>query len=152
MGEEKAPARDRAVRKADVLTRLEQDVDAWVSTAGADGLPYLMPLSFVWFGERLVMTTRAANPTARNVRANGRAYVSLGHTRDVVLIEAEAESVPSGELPAAVGEAFVGKFTWDVRADPAYAFLLFRPVSVRAWREVNELPERELMRDGVWLV
>jgi hypothetical protein len=26
------------------------------------------------------------------------------------------------------------------------------PRRIQAWREVNELPDRELMRDGRWLV
>jgi hypothetical protein len=29
---------------------------------------------------------------------------------------------------------------------------VLRPVRVQAWREVNEIPERTLMRDGTWLV
>ncbi|MFR9724956.1 pyridoxamine 5'-phosphate oxidase family protein [Streptomyces sp. MS19] len=151
-GSKKAPARESARRKEDTLGRLGQDVDAWVSTAGADGLPYLTPLSFVWHGGCLLMATRVTNPTARNVRANGRAYVSLGNTRDVVLIEAEAEAVPVEALGEAEGEAFVAKLRWDVRSDAAYTFLRFRPVTVTAWREVNELARRHLMRDGAWLV
>lgn len=30
-------------------------------------------------------------------------------------------------------------------------YLRVKPHSVKAWREENELPGRELMRDGVWL-
>ncbi len=36
-------------RKHDALSRLEHDIDAWVSTADAEsGTPYLVPLSFLW--------------------------------------------------------------------------------------------------------
>ena len=41
------PARSPEVRKQDALKRLDEDVDAWVSTSSADGTPYLMPLSFL---------------------------------------------------------------------------------------------------------
>ncbi|GAB2933692.1 pyridoxamine 5'-phosphate oxidase family protein [Streptomyces mayteni] len=152
MTTETAPARDAAQRKKDVLDRLLRDVDAWVSTTGEGGEPCLVPLSFVWHDETLVMTTRAANPTAVNVARDGRAVVALGHTRDVILIDAEAAVVAGDALPAAAGEAFERKLHWDARGRSTWVFLVFRPRAVRAWREVNELADRQLMRDGVWLV
>ena len=33
-----------------------------------------------------------------------------------------------------------------------YRWFRISPCRIQAWREVNELPERELMRDGRWLV
>jgi hypothetical protein len=30
-------------------------------------------------------------------------------------------------------------------------FLVLRPLRIQAWREVNGLPGRALMRDGAWL-
>jgi len=30
-------------------------------------------------------------------------------------------------------------------------FLVLRPLRVQAWREVNELPGRTLMRGGAWI-
>jgi len=30
-------------------------------------------------------------------------------------------------------------------------FLVLRPLRIQAWREVNELPGRTLMRAGAWL-
>ncbi|TDC72326.1 pyridoxamine 5'-phosphate oxidase family protein [Streptomyces hainanensis] len=152
MTTEQAPARDGRQRKKDVFTYLSADEDAWVSTSGAGGEPCLVPLSFVWHDGALVMSTRSANPTAVNVARDGRAVVALGHTRDVVLIDAEVESVAGDALPAAAGEAFLGKLGWDPRGRAKWVFLVFRPLAVRAWREVNELPGRRLMRDGVWLV
>ncbi|MFD5321707.1 pyridoxamine 5'-phosphate oxidase family protein [Streptomyces sp. NPDC127098] len=152
MTTETAPPRDGEQRKKDVLRHLVEDEDAWVSTTGGDGAPCLVPLSFVWHGGTLVMTTRSTNPTAVNAAANGRAVVALGPTRDVVLIDADVEVVPSDALPAAAGEAFVRKLDWDTGDRPGWVFLVFRPRAVRAWREANELAGRELMRDGAWLV
>jgi hypothetical protein len=151
MTTEKPPARGGEQRKADVLRRLAEDEDAWVSTAGGDGEPCLVPLTFVWHDETLVMTTRTTNPTAVNIARHGRATVALGHTRDVVLIEAEAE-VMGGDEPRDAGEAFVAKTKWDPRGRPDWCWLRFRPRTVRAWREANELKGRYLMRDGTWLV
>ena len=34
----------------------------------------------------------------------------------------------------------------------AYRWFRIFPRRIQAWREVNELPDRELMRDGRWLI
>ncbi|WP_030417266.1 pyridoxamine 5'-phosphate oxidase family protein [Streptomyces sp. NRRL S-1448] len=146
------PARDAGQRKRDALARLRTDEDAWISSASADGTPYLVPLSFVWHDERLVMATKKNNPTARNLRANGACWVALGPTRDVVLMESTAETVASDALPDDMGKAFAEKLGWDPRGREAWVFLVFRPRRILVWREVNELARRELMRDGVWRV
>ncbi|MET7644809.1 pyridoxamine 5'-phosphate oxidase family protein [Streptomyces sp. NPDC005426] len=145
------PARGRAQRKQDVLEHLEKDTDAWVSTASADGVPTLVPLSFVWDRETLLMATRRTNPTAVNVTPTGQARIALGTTRDVVLIEATAELIEGADLPAGSGEAFAAKLGWDLRGRSAWVYLRFTPYAVRAWREENELAGRELMTDGRWL-
>lgn len=89
------PARTFDERKRDILDRLTHDVDAWVATASPDGAPYLMPLSFLWDGTGLLMSTRSSNPTLVNLRARALAHVSLGQTRDVVLITGEADLLES---------------------------------------------------------
>ena len=41
---------------------------------------------------------------------------------------------------------------WDPRQETSdYAYFRIVPGRVQAWREVNELPGRTLMRDGSWL-
>ncbi|MFF5083093.1 pyridoxamine 5'-phosphate oxidase family protein [Actinoplanes sp. NPDC000266] len=140
-------------RKADVLAKLSAPVaDAWVATADGDE-PYLVPLTVAWFEERVLLATDTGSPTGRNLAAHGRARVALGGTRDVVLIDAVLEkAIPVGES-GPVGEAYAAQNDWDPRtAGDSYAFLVLRPERVQAWREVNELAGRTLMRDGVWLV
>lgn len=152
------PARPREQRKHDVLTRLEQDEDVWVATASADGEPQLVPLSFLWDRtdgddrRTLLMCTRRANPTARNLAPRGEVRISLGHTRDVVSIEGTAETVEGSALSKASADAFAHKLGWDPRDRSAYVYLRVTPRTVRAWREQNEFAERELMCDGHWLV
>ncbi len=65
------PIRSRAQRRRDTEERLNQDVDLWVASASADGLPYLAPLPFDWDGETLLLATPAASPTGRNLSARG---------------------------------------------------------------------------------
>ncbi|MFD7239941.1 pyridoxamine 5'-phosphate oxidase family protein [Streptomyces syringium] len=146
------PARSAEQRKSDVLERLEKDQDAWVSTADRDGGPLLAPLSFVWHDGTLLMCTRTTNRTARNLAANGEARIALGHTRDVILIDAAAETVAGTDLPAAAADAFAAKLAWDPRERAAWVYLRFRPRRLLAWREENELEGRELMRNGAWRV
>ncbi|MFI6469168.1 pyridoxamine 5'-phosphate oxidase family protein [Streptomyces sp. NPDC050516] len=148
------PARSREQRKQDVLTRLEKDEDAWVATASAAGEPHLMPLSFVWEDGTLLMCTRMTNPTLRNLRSGDRpVQVTLGHTRDVVHITGTAIVVPTTELPTASGDAFAAKIIWDPRTSgPSYTYFRVVPRRIQAWREVNEIPDRDLMHEGTWLV
>ncbi|NUR87674.1 MAG: pyridoxamine 5'-phosphate oxidase family protein [Nonomuraea sp.] len=63
------PARTPEQRKQDTLDRLDRDVDVWVATAGDDG-PYMVPLSFLWDGSALLLSTPSASPTGRNLVAN----------------------------------------------------------------------------------
>ncbi len=51
------------------------------------------------------------------------------------------------------GDRFVARTGFDPRA-PATPYRWFRlsPRRIQAWREVNEMLDRELMRDGRWLV
>jgi hypothetical protein len=44
-------------RKRDTLTRLTSEVDAWIATADAAGSGYLLPLSFLWDGAGVVVST-----------------------------------------------------------------------------------------------
>ena len=147
------PARTLEQRKHDTLQRLEHDVDAWIATADGDsGTPYLVPLSFLWDGGTVLVATLAASPTGRNLQATGKARVGIGPTRDVVLIEGTVDAVPATEIPAEVGDAFAAKTGFEPRALAGpYLYFRIRPQRLQAWREVNELAGRELMRDGEWL-
>lgn len=145
--------RTPAQRRQDTLDRLDRDVDAWVATADpVTGTPHLVPLSFLWEEGTLLISTAAASPTARNLHSTGKARLGVGETRDVVLIEASAQTIPPGELPGPVGDAFAAKAGFDPREEPdSYLYFRLRPVRVQAWREVNELKDRDLVRDGSWL-
>jgi hypothetical protein len=149
-----SPPRTPQQRKQDSLRRLEQDVDAWVSTADpASGSPYLVPLSFLWDGQRLLVATPSASPTSRNLQATGKVRLGIGPTRDLVLIEGTVQPLAATEIADQVGDAFAVKTGFDPRqlADP-YLYFRIELRRLQAWREANELAGRELMRDGHWLV
>lgn len=136
-------------RKRDTLARLTSDVDVWIATGDTAGNGYLVPLSFLWDGTGLVIATPLSSVTGRNLSRGGRMRVGLGDVRDVTMIDGTAELVHDEETM----DAYVAKHTWDPRKEASdYAFFRIVPDRVQAWREVNELPGRTLMRDGDWLV
>ncbi|GLY93354.1 pyridoxamine 5'-phosphate oxidase family protein [Actinoplanes sp. NBRC 103695] len=145
--------RSAAQRKADVLAKLSAPVaDVWVATADA-GEPYLVPLTASWFEERIVLATDKNSPTARNLAACGTARLAFGGTRDVVLVDVRLERAVPVADGGPIGEAYAAQNDWDPRtAGDAYLFLILRPERIQAWRELNEIAGRTLMRDGAWLI
>ena len=135
-------------RKSDTLARLASDVDAWIATADADGSGYLLPLSFLWDGAGVIVSTPSSSVTGRNLSRGGRVRVGVGQLRDVTMIDGTAEPVDDERTK----EAFAAKHGWDPRDEAGdYAYFRIVPDQVQAWREVNELPGRVLMRAGIWL-
>jgi hypothetical protein len=147
------PVRTAQQRKADTLRRLENDVDTWVATADpATGIPYLVPLSFLWDGVTVLISTPAASPTSRNLRATGRVRLGIGPTRDLVLIEGTVQTeTAAAEISAQTGDAFAAKTGFDPRELTGYAYFRIRPQRLQAWREANELTGRDLMSGGDWV-
>jgi hypothetical protein len=147
------PARTAQQRKADTLRRLENDTDAWVATADpGSGTPYMVPLSFLWDGATVLIATPAGSATGRNLRATGKVRLGIGPTRDLVLIEGtvEAETAAS-EIGSQTAAAFAAKTGFDPRELDGYAYFRLRPQRLQAWREVNELAGRDLIRGGDWV-
>jgi hypothetical protein len=148
------PPRSAQQRKTDTVDRLDKEVDAWVATADpATGLPYLVPLSFLWEGGSLYFSTAASLPTARNLQANGLTRVGVGLTRDVVLIEGAVQVLAVADISPELGDAFAAKTGFDPRQlRSRYLYFRLTPVLIQAWREANEIEGRDVMRAGEWLV
>lgn len=146
------PPRSAEQRKADVLATLEGGLDVWVATADDQARPHLVPLSLCWDGDCVIAAVEATSRTAQNLAMSGHARLAAGTSRDVVMIDAEGEVLPAGEVPD-VAEAYIARTGWDPRQESSeHAFLLFAPVRVQAWRDVAEIAGRTLMRRGKWIV
>ena len=150
-----ATPRPRALRRRDTEHRLTHDVDVWVATASADSVPYLVPLSFCWDGETLLIATPAGSPTGRNLAARGTVRLGLGPTRDVSMIDGDVEVLEIGALPRERADRFAARTGFDPRTPSTtgtpYRWFRVTPRRVQAWREADELAGRELMRDGNWI-
>ncbi|MCG5461486.1 pyridoxamine 5'-phosphate oxidase family protein [Micromonospora sp. NPDC053740] len=146
------PPRGLEQRLRDTSARLENDIDLWVATAGSPGGVHLIPLSFLWDGAAFLVSTPRDSITGRNLVADGRVRLSLGPTRDVVIVDGTAEPVDIADLGPQTGAAFATKTGFDPSGlDEPYQYFLIRPQRIQAWREANELKGRVLMRDGRWL-
>ncbi|MGS0687965.1 pyridoxamine 5'-phosphate oxidase family protein [Nakamurella sp. GG22] len=131
---------------------MTHDIDLWVATASRDGVPYLVPLSFDWDGETVLLATPASSPTGRNLAAGPQVRLGLGPTRDVCMIEGDVEVLEMDGLDRERGDRFAARTGFDPRTlTTAYRWFRVTPRRIQAWREVDELPHRELMRDGRWL-
>ena len=145
--------RSRTQRRLDTEHRLDHDIDLWVASAAPDGAPHLVPLSFDWDGQVIVMATAMNSPTAQNLTATRTVRLGLGQTRDVIIIEGEVAVLEIDALPPERGDRFATRSGFDPRVlDSPYGWFLVAPRRIQAWREVEELAERDLMRDGRWLV
>jgi hypothetical protein len=143
-------ARTTAQRKTDLLALLAREEDAWVASASATGVAYLIPLSYHWNGRQLVFATLERSTTTRNLRRAGRARISLPSTRDVVIVAGPVAFVPTDADPA-LADAFAARLNWDPRNEPeSYTFFALTPDFIQSWRDVEELNGRTIMRDGIW--
>jgi hypothetical protein len=111
--------------------------------------PHLVPLSFGWDGEALLVATPRDSPADRNLAATRAVRLGLGHTRDVSMIEGEVEVLEIDALPQerVTGSSRTPASTrvrWPRRTGGSAS----SPRRIQAWREVNEMPGRELMRNG----
>jgi hypothetical protein len=149
------PARTGHQRKADTIAKLEAvGADVWVATAAVSGLAHLIPLSYAWDGECVVLAVPADSVTARNILSSGRARLGFGPTRDVVVIDCELDRLVDATDDAAEDAArhYADQADWDPRVErEPYVLVSLRPGRVQAWRESNELAGKLLMRDGEWL-
>jgi hypothetical protein len=155
------PAEPRSTeeRKADTLAKLHaRGMDVWVASASVsdDGSahPYVVPLSLAWIDERAVIVVESDSRTARNIVEHRVARLALGPTRDVVIVDAVLDQVVALEdAPVALAERYADQADWDPRtARGQFVYVVLRPERIQAWREVNELAHRTLMRNGSWVV
>ncbi len=145
--------RSRVQRRSDTESRLTRDVDIWVASSSPEGTPHLVPLSFDWDGETLLLATPTDSVTGRNLVATRTVRLGLGHTRDVCMIDGEVRALELDALSLQRSDDFTERTGFDPRTlSTPYGWFLVSPRRIQAWREENELRDRDLMRDGHWLV
>ncbi len=86
-----------------------------MATASADGAPYLVPLSFDWDGEAVLVATPANSRTGRNSAATRTVRLGLGDTRDVAMIDGAVEVLEIDALSTEQGDSFAERAGFDPR-------------------------------------
>jgi hypothetical protein len=124
-----------------------------VAIASADGVPYLVPLSFDWDGEALLMATPTDCPTGRNLAATRAVRMgwAIPATCPRSRAKSRSRSSRSTRCSRSGGDRFAARTGFDplALATPNhYRWFRISPLRVQAWREVNEMLDRDLMRDG----
>jgi len=147
--------RSLAQRKADALAKLmARQAELWVASASPSGGAHLVPLSFAWDGEHLIIATEVTAITTHNIASARRARLALGGTRDVVMIDAIlVRQIDLAEAPTIIAERYAAQADWDPRSEGGdYVYSVLRPERIQVWREVNEMAGRTVMQGGAWLV
>jgi hypothetical protein len=145
--------RSASERKAAILAALQRNVSLWLATASLSGKPHVIAVSTWWDGKSVVIATRSASPTGRNLEGNGLARLIIGSPDDVVIVDVEAaDSVPVKEASADIVSGFKAAAGWDAANQPGnWSFYRLRPVRAEAYLGYHELEGREVMRDSRWL-
>jgi PPOX class probable F420-dependent enzyme len=114
-----------------VLPLLEEERVVWLSTVGEDGVPHLVPTWFWWDGESLSFWSKPGAVKVRNLRANPRLMVAVGHPEEdfsVGLIEAVA-TLEDAPVPT----EFLAKYAADL-AEAALDEASYRAIYTQAVR------------------
>jgi hypothetical protein len=141
------PVGERAARARDLLAR---GIDVWVASASATGEAHLIPLSYLWDGSSILLSTPERSRTARDLVRAGRGRVALPSTRDVVIVDGVVERVDA-EAGGELIDAFAARHQWDPRLETTpFAFIRLVAEEVQAWSVESELATRVVFRRGVW--
>jgi hypothetical protein len=146
------PERSKTQRRVDVVRKLESDNKLWIATASPNGNAHLVPFSFVWDGEHVIMATRQDSSAARNAASTGNARVALGDFANVVLIDGRVTLVSQQAMDNAVADRLASVSGIDARHIPGFIYLQLLPTRIQAWwSNAAELASPTVMRDGRWL-
>ena len=145
--------RDSVTRKKDVLAALGQNRDAWLATASPKGRPHVIATATWWNGSELVVTTRGASQTARNMAVSPHVRLALGAPDDAVLIDADVVETAAVERAPELATGFAAAAGWDPReVGEGWMFYRLKPVRIQAFRGYEEIGNRDVMSGSRWLV
>ena len=104
------PSAEATARR--VLPMLEDERVVWLSTVGEDGSPHLVPTWFWWDGEDLLLWSKPNAVKVRNVRANPRLMIAVGHPDEDFAVGLIAATATLDDAP--VPDAFFTKYAADL--------------------------------------
>ena len=99
-----------------VMSRLRDDLVAWLVTVTPDGTPVPTPVWFWWDGESMLIYSQAGKPKLRNIESNPHVAVALRTDRlgsELAVITGEAVSDRSAPRADAHGE-YIEKYGSEI--------------------------------------
>jgi hypothetical protein len=129
---------ERAQRRA-MDARLGREQTVWLATTRSDGRPHLVPVWFVWFEEKIYLSTTAGSQKMVNLDNNRRAAVALPDTADVIIVEGVV-NFPRGQQIDILAQHFYDKYGWNFLEDDEGDWRLVEivPSKVLAWNLADE--------------
>lgn len=112
--------------------RLEKGRTYFISTAGSDGKPHVMPVWGVWFGDAFFFSTGSQSKKARNLADDARCSVvteidskrklKKDDIKDSVILEGVAERIADSRTRKKFSALYQDKYAWDMEAfdEPIY--------------------------------
>lgn len=98
----------------DVLARLHDDPNAWLTTLRPDGSPHLTPVWFVYADATWWICCSERSVKVRNLQHDNRVSLALEDGVQPVVAEGTAKVLRDGYPPAVV-EEFAAKYDgWDI--------------------------------------
>ena len=124
-----------------VLARLADERDYWLSTVARDGSPHASPVWAAFVGDDCYVYSERRTAKARNLASDARAVLHLGDAADVVIVHGQLEDVGHPRDHDEVLAAFAAKY----RRPEDQAFLptnnldfdvlyLLRPTRAQMWQ------------------
>ena len=113
--------------------RLEEGRSYWISTAGPDAKPHMMPIWGVWFNDAFFFSTGTQSRKARNLAVNPRCSIATDidfkkkrpkkdDIKDSVVLEGIVELVSDSRILKKFCRLYEDKYAWDMEelGEPVY--------------------------------
>ena len=138
-------------RKADVLAVLEKQGHYWLATAEVGGGPHIIAVSGLWKEDEMVVTTKSASKTARNMAMNPLVVLAGGDPSDAIVIQAQVIESRPAEDSAKLLDEWKKKMGWDPTELGDWTFYRLRPTRIQAFRGYEEIGGRDVMIRSRWV-
>lgn len=127
---------------------LENDIIAWFTTIGDDGVPHAVPVWFFWHDGRILVFSQPETVKVQHVRAGSPVLVHLHaggpHGDDVVILTgtAEVSARSAAEWTEEIREPYLAKYAEAIEGfglpvealnERYSAALVFTPEKILAW-------------------
>lgn len=125
-------------QKEHVANKLSTEATIWLSTVGSDHRPHTVPIWFYWDETHIYFGSQDDAKKMRNIAAHPYATLALPDTRDVIIVEGNAEFVE----PSEIGDVMAG---YGKKYAKAMQAMGMNPGEREGFRLVRVTPQKYLV-------